>query len=141
MIESIRSRIQPLAFRRKAVAVGWANAQDRRSIGADCLAHLPTRKSLTRPAADHSPKAPRDVANIATPVGRQQPARDITVKAAIGPVADPGGLSMLCRIAMNVIDMSSEVRVVADGVLPVAALPNSLFALSDLAGATPRNAG
>ena len=48
---------------------------------------------------------------------------------------------MLCRIAMNVIDMSSEVRVVADGVLPVAALPNSLVALSDLAGATPRNAG
>jgi hypothetical protein len=48
---------------------------------------------------------------------------------------------MLYRIEMNVIDMSSEVHVVADGVLPVAALPNSLVALSDLAGTTPRNAG
>lgn len=109
--------------------------------GAGCVAHLPTRNRLTRPTADQFSEGTCDVANIATPIGRHQSARDITVKAAIGPVADPGGVSMLYRIEMNVIDMSSEVDVVADGVLPVAALPNSLVALSDLAGATPRNAG
>jgi hypothetical protein len=127
--------------RLRASAVGWANAQGRRSVGGRlrrAFAHAQQADAADRRSFS---EGTCDVANIATPIGRHQSARDITVKAAIGPVADPGGVSMLYRIEMNVIDMSSEVDVVADGVLPVAALPNSLVALSDLAGATPRNAG
>jgi len=33
---------------------------------------------------------------------------------------------------MDVIDVAREVGIVADGVLPIAALPNSLFAPGDL---------
>jgi hypothetical protein len=36
---------------------------------------------------------------------------------------------MLHRIEMNVVDMPLKIRVIADRVLPVAALPNAFFAL------------
>jgi len=42
---------------------------------------------------------------------------------------------MLYRIEVDVVDVTSEIRVVTDGVLPIAALPNPLLAFGDLAGA------
>ena len=51
------------------------------------------------------------------------------------PVADPGNVSVLDRIEVNVIDMAGEVGIITDGVFPIAALPNSLLAPDDLAPA------
>jgi hypothetical protein len=45
---------------------------------------------------------------------------------------------MLHRIEVNVIDMASQVRLIADGVFPITALPNSLFVPRDFAGAAMR---
>ena len=48
---------------------------------------------------------------------------------------------MLYWIEMHIIDMASEIDIVADSMLPIAALPNSLIALGNLAGGPPRIAG
>ena len=54
--------------------------------------------------------------------------RDITVEAAMRPLANARHISVLDRIEMNVIDVSSQVGFVANGVLPISTLPNSLLA-------------
>jgi hypothetical protein len=100
-----------------------------------CCAHLPTRKTIDT-ACSFSERACY-VADIATPVSWQQSTRDITTEAAMWPVAHAGCISVLYWIEMNVIDMAREVSVVADGMLPIATLPNSLVAFRDLAGAPP----
>ena len=58
------------------------------------------------------------------------------------PIGDAGDESVFDGIVMNVIDVALQIGIIADGVLPIAALPNSSFTLRDFAlerdGATGR---
>jgi len=45
---------------------------------------------------------------------------------------------MLHRIEVDVVDVAGQVGLIADGVFPVAALPNPLFPPRDLTGAAMR---
>jgi hypothetical protein len=59
----------------------------------------------------------------------------------MGPIANPRRISVLHRIEVNVINVTCQIGVVADRVLPIAALPNPLVALGYLAGAALSVAG
>ena len=74
------------------------------------------------------------VGGIPAPIGRQLVVRHVTVEAAVGPVDDLPYQPVFDRVEMNVVDVTGEVCIVADGVLPIAALPYPLLALADLAG-------
>ena len=49
------------------------------------------------------------------------------MKAAMRPIGYAHDVSVLHRIEMNVINMAFEIRVIANRVLPIAALPNAFF--------------
>jgi hypothetical protein len=55
------------------------------------------------------------------------------MKAAVRPVHDPRHVSVLQGIEVNVVDVTFEIGLIANGVLPIAALPDAFFALRDLA--------
>ncbi len=55
--------------------------------------------------------------------------RDITVEAAMRPLANARHISVLDRIEMNVVDVTSEVALVANGVFPEAPLPKRKVAV------------
>lgn len=55
------------------------------------------------------------------------------MKTAMRPVGYAGDVPVLHGIEMNVIDMSFEIRFVAYGVLPIAALPDAFLPLGNLA--------
>src|SRR5262245_19063874 len=63
------------------------------------------------------------------------------MKAAVRPVAHLRNVAVLDWIEMNVVDMTLKVFIIADGVLPIASLPNTLFALCDLAASPSRTGG
>src|SRR5436309_16098939 len=75
------------------------------------------------------------------PIQRQHAARDIAMEAAMRPIANLPYMPMLNGIQVNVVDMTLQVGIVANGVLPKTALPNSSLTSGDLAGATPHVAG
>src|SRR5437763_11292425 len=54
------------------------------------------------------------------------------MEAPVRPVEDPSHISVLHRIEVDVIDVTVEVRVIADCVLPKPSLPDSRFAPSYL---------
>jgi hypothetical protein len=68
-----------------------------------------------------------DIPHVASPIRCKQTAFDITMEAAMRPIRNPRDVSMLYRIEMNVIDVTFKIRVVTNGVLPVAALPDAFF--------------
>src|SRR5262249_31715728 len=74
------------------------------------------------------PEATLDFALIAAPVSRQQTVLHIAVEATVRPIADPSDIAVLHRIEVDVIDMTLEVRIVADCVLPKPSLPDARFA-------------
>src|SRR5215467_1903234 len=55
------------------------------------------------------------------------------METAVRPITDPRDVSMLHRIEVDVIDVTLEVSVVADCMLPKPSLPDSRFASLDLA--------
>src|ERR1700733_10465313 len=55
------------------------------------------------------------------------------METAVRPVADPSDIPVLHRIEVDVIDVTLEVSVVADGMLPKPSLPDSGFAPLHLA--------
>jgi hypothetical protein len=55
------------------------------------------------------------------------------MKRAVRPVRDFGHISVLDRIEMDVVDMPLQIPIIADGMLPIAALPDSAFAARRLA--------
>jgi hypothetical protein len=55
------------------------------------------------------------------------------MKAAMRPVRDARDVAVLDGIEVNVVDVTLEVCLVADCMLPIASLPNTLLALRDLA--------
>ena len=50
------------------------------------------------------------------------------------PIDHARNMSMLYRIEVNVIDMPIEIGFVADGMLPITALPDSFLSFADFAG-------
>ena len=68
-----------------------------------------------------------NLAHISTPIRCKQAASDVTMEAAMRPIRDAPNVSMPYRIEMNVVDVALEVRLIANGVLPIAALPNALL--------------
>ena len=64
------------------------------------------------------------------------------MKTAMWPIGYARDMSMFHRIEMNVIDMAFKIGVGANGMLPIAALPDSFFPLAilliDRDGAGPR---
>gem|GEM_PF-5027449 len=55
------------------------------------------------------------------------------MKTAVRPVAHTRHQSVPDRIEMDVVDMTSQVSLIAYDVLPIAALPNSFFTPDNLA--------
>ena len=85
-------------------SVGWAKA--RSAVPTPLFAEVAVRRH-----------------GITTPIQRQDTLIDIAVEAAVRPVCGPGDEAMLDGIVVNVIDMPIEIGAVADGVLPITALP------------------
>jgi hypothetical protein len=56
------------------------------------------------------------------------------MEAAMGPIGYAGDVSMLHRIEMNVVGVAFRIGVIANGVLPAAALPYALVTLDRFAG-------
>jgi hypothetical protein len=81
----------------------------------------------TRGLASFSEPADR-FPNVTAPIRRQEPLRDKAMEAAVWPIARFDHVTVLHGIKMNVIDVALQVSVVANRVLPIAALPNSLLA-------------
>jgi hypothetical protein len=75
----------------------------------------------------------RNLANVPTPIVRQNPALDIGVEAAVRPIAYARHVSMLHGVEMDVVDMALEIGIIADRMLPIPPLLNALFAFHDLA--------
>jgi hypothetical protein len=71
--------------------------------------------------------------HIASPIRRKQTAFDITTKAAMRPIGHARNVSVLHRIEVDVIDMTLKIRIIANGVLPVPALPDAFFPFGNLA--------
>jgi hypothetical protein len=59
----------------------------------------------------------------AAPVLRQQPVTNVVVKRGIRPVAQAGNHAMLYGVERHVIDMSLEIQIVTDRMLPESTLP------------------
>jgi hypothetical protein len=68
-----------------------------------------------------------NILHVPTPIGSKQFAFDIAMEAAVGPVRYARDVSMLHWIEMNVVDVALKIRVIANCVLPIAALPNAFF--------------
>src|SRR5438105_4229804 len=68
-------------------------------------------------------KASLTPAQLSTPVPRQQPAPYIKVKRGMRPIAHADHQAMPHRIEMDVVDMSLEISVIPNRVLPETTLP------------------
>src|SRR5207302_1355416 len=68
-------------------------------------------------------------AHIACPIFRQQALPHIGVERRVGPVAHAGNETVLHRIEVNVVDVTCEILVIANRVLPKASLPKQEIAV------------
>src|SRR5258705_11921805 len=59
------------------------------------------------------------------------------MKRRIRPIPDPRHIPMLDRVDMNVVDVTREIAFIANGMLPVAPLPDTAFTLGDTAVGNP----
>ena len=55
------------------------------------------------------------------------------MKAAMRPVDNTRDMSVLDRIEMDIVDMALQIGIIANGVLPIATLPDALLSLARLA--------
>jgi hypothetical protein len=67
-----------------------------------------------------------NILQITTPIGRKKTTFDEAMKTAMRPIRNARDFPMLLRIKVNVVDMTLKV-VVANGVLPIAALPDAFL--------------
>ena len=79
------------------------------------------------------PKPPLNFFHVAAPVCGKQPTLDIAMKAAMRPVDNTRDMSVLDRIEMDIVDMALQIGIIANGVLPIATLPDTLLSLAHLA--------
>ena len=73
-----------------------------------------------------------NLAHVASPIRRKHTALDIPMEAAVRPIGSTRDVSMLYRVEVNVVDMTSKIFVAANGVFPISALPDSFFSLGYL---------
>ena len=76
------------------------------------------------------------VHHVATSIRGQETSLDVAVEAGVWPINDPRHKTVFDRIVVDVVDMPVKISIISDGVFPIAALPNSLFALFYFAGGT-----
>src|SRR5665213_3750567 len=72
--------------------------------------------------------------NVVGPVLRIDSTLHHAMKRRMRPVAYPCHESMLDRVDMDIVDMPREIGLVANGVLPIASLPDPAFAPAGTAG-------
>lgn len=82
-----------------------------------------------------------DFPHVATPVGRECAALDITAEAAVRPVAHAWYASMLHGIEVNIVDVARQIVLIADRMFPVAALPDAFSRLATLLALRARPIG
>src|SRR5262249_49409379 len=87
------------------------------------------------------PELARQLSDVPAPIRWQEPLRNVTMKRAVRPIRDFRHISVLDRIEVNVVDMPFQIAIVTDGMLPIAALPDSAFAPGDFAGCSRRLSG
>src|ERR1700744_2864912 len=73
-----------------------------------------------------------DILQVSAPIGDKNPTFDEAMKAAVRPVHDTGDSSMLHRIEVNVVDVTFEIGIIANSMLPIATLPDTFLALGNL---------
>ena len=74
-----------------------------------------------------------NILDVPAPIRNEHASFDIAMKAAMGPIGYMGDVPVFHWIEMNVINMSFEIRFIANSVLPIAALPDALLSLGKLA--------
>ena len=79
-------------------------------------------------------KTPAKFLYIARPIRGINAELHHAVKRRMGPVGHSCHKTMLQRIDVDMIDVTHEVVLIANGVLPIAALPDSALALGGSAG-------
>ena len=85
-----------------------------------------------------------NVHRVTAPILWQEILLYVAVETGVRPINDPRYKSVFDRIVVDVVDMPVKISIISDGVFPIAALPNSLFALfillaeRDLAAGRPR---
>ena len=67
----------------------------------------------------------------ANPAGRVKPAGDTAAKRRMRPICQVSDETMLDRVEVDVIEMNGKVPIIADRVLPIAALPDAALAAAN----------
>jgi len=80
---------------------------------------------------------PRNVPHIPSPICGKNALLDIAMEAAERPIAHTRDETVLHRIEVYVVNVPFQIRVIANCVLPIAALPDAFLALEQLACRTP----
>jgi hypothetical protein len=76
---------------------------------------------------------PDMIGDIACPVLGIDSEFHHTMERRIRPIPDPWHEPMLDRVDMDVIDMTREIVLIANGTLPIAPLPDAAFAFGGAA--------
>ncbi len=66
----------------------------------------------------------------ASPIRRQRPRRDITMKRRPRPVDHVFHMAVFTRVVVDVIDMAGEVVIVTNPMLPITLLPDAAFSFA-----------
>ncbi len=82
------------------------------------------------PAVSFDPVPIEFVTNAPCPIWQIETKTNISVKCRILPIRHPPDVPVLHRIVENVINMPLIIQIVADGMFPVAALPDLSFSLA-----------
>ena len=77
---------------------------------------------------------PLNIAKISSPIGSEQSSFDKAVEAAVRPIGYACDVAVLHRVEVNIVDVSLEIFIVANCVLPVTALPDAFLPLGNFAG-------
>jgi hypothetical protein len=93
---------------------------------------LPTLQQLRLRSISFAKRA-GNLLHVSTPIRNKHAPLDIAVKTAVRPISDAGDVAVLHWVEVNVIDMPREIGFIADGMLPIAALPNAFLPLGNFA--------
>ncbi len=78
---------------------------------------------FTRRAHALLSKTAEHFTDIASPVRRQISACDVMLETTVRPITDAPDQPMLHRVEMDIVNVTSEISLVANRVLPIPALP------------------
>ena len=74
-----------------------------------------------------------NIAKISSPIRGENSLLNEAVEAAVRPIGYAIDVAMFHRVEVDVIDVSLEILIISNRVLPVSALPDSFLTLGDLA--------